>query len=484
MNSQPAVILTIQKQPGADTLTLDRKIRATLDDIQATLPADVKIDSDIFRQANFINVAIKNVEEAIRDGAVWVVVVLFIFLWNFRTSIITLTAIPLSIIVTALVFHFFGLSINTMTLGGLAVAIGELVDDSIVDVENIYRRLKENRANERPDNPLKVIFLASAEVRNSIVYATLIVVLVVLPLFSLGGLEGRMFAPLGLSYLLTLLASLGVSLTVTPVLASYVLPTAKFLEHAHDPALLRWLKRLDERLLHITLRHAWVVLAITAVLATVSVVTVAFMGGEFMPPFNEGTLTIGSTAPPATSLDESNRIGRLTEDMLRPGARGDAHLAAYRPRRDGRTCRERELFRNRRGPCRTRAAEAGHLLCFPARFPASTPGVLTSKAARATRCWPTSARACNKCRAWSTTSASRFRIGLTISCRASGRRSPSSCTGSDLQVLRAKARDIYAIMQECRASLTCKSSRKSKSRRCASRCSARTRCATGCRRPT
>jgi CzcA family heavy metal efflux pump len=317
VNSQPAVILTIQKQPGADTLTLDRKILQTLEDIQATLPADVKIEKDIFRQSSFINVAIKNVEEAIRDGAVWVVVVLFLFLWNFRTSAITLTAIPLSIIVTALVFHFWRISINTMTLGGLAVAIGELVDDSIVDVENIYRRLKENRGKPQPDNPLKVIFLASAEVRNSIVYATLIVVLVVLPLFSLGGLEGRMFAPLGLSYLVTLLASLAVSLTVTPVLASYLLPKAGFLEHAHDPFLLRWLKRLDEHVLHFTLRHAGIVLAVTAVLATLSVATVAFMGGEFMPPFNEGSLTIGTTAPPATSLEESNRIGRLSEDMLR-----------------------------------------------------------------------------------------------------------------------------------------------------------------------
>jgi CzcA family heavy metal efflux pump len=317
VNSQPAVILVVQKQPGADTLTLDRKITQTLADIQGTLPADVKIEDEIFRQASFINIAIKNVEEAIRDGAVWVVVVLFLFLWNLRTSAITLTAIPLSIIVTALVFHFTGITINTMTLGGLAVAIGELVDDSIVDVENIYRRLKENRGKDRPDNPLKVIFLASAEIRNSIVYATLIVVLVVLPLFSLGGLEGRMFAPLGLSYLLTLLASLVVSLTVTPVLASFLLPRARFLEHAHDPFVLRWLKRLDERVLRVTLRHAGVVLAVTAILATLSVAAVAFMGGEFMPPFNEGTLTIGATAPPATSLEESNRVGRLSEDLLR-----------------------------------------------------------------------------------------------------------------------------------------------------------------------
>jgi len=317
VNSKPAVILTVQKQPGADTLSLDEQIDTTLDDIQRMLPPDVKIERNIFKQANFIRVAIHNVAEAIRDGAVWVVVVLFLFLWNFRTSIITLSAIPLSIVATALVFHYLGISINTMTLGGLAVAIGELVDDSIVDVENIYRRLKENRQLAQPASSLRVIFLASSEIRNSVVYATLIVVLVVMPLFGLGGLEGRMFAPLGLSYLVTLLASLAISLTVTPVLASFVLPKAKFLEHAHDPFLLRALKRLVERVLHVTLRHATIVLTIAAVLATLSIAAVAFMGGEFMPPFNEGSLTIGAYAPPATSLEESNRVGNLTEDMLR-----------------------------------------------------------------------------------------------------------------------------------------------------------------------
>jgi CzcA family heavy metal efflux pump len=313
VGGEPAVILSVQKQPGADSLTLTARIEQTLDEI--ALPADVTIDRQIFRQASFIEAAISNVQEAIRDGVIWVVVVLFLFLWNLRTSAITLTAIPLSIVITVLVFGYFGVSINTMTLGGLAVAIGELVDDSIVDIENIYRRLKENRQKAQPDNPLTVIFRASSEVRNSIVYATLIVVLVVLPLFSLAGLEGRLFAPLGLTYVLTLLASLLVSLTVTPVLASYLLPNARFLDHA-EPSLVRWLKRVDARVLHFTLNRAWAVLAVTSLLVGLSVASIFAMGGEFLPPFNEGTLTIGLETPPSTSLKESDRIGTLVEKAL------------------------------------------------------------------------------------------------------------------------------------------------------------------------
>ncbi|HEY4309920.1 MAG TPA: efflux RND transporter permease subunit [Pirellulales bacterium] len=448
VNSQPSVILTVQKQPGADTLTLDRKILATLEDIQATLPADVKVETNIFRQANFINVAIKNVEEAIRDGAVWVVVVLFLFLWNFRTSAITLTAIPLSIIVTALVFHFCGLSINTMTLGGLAVAIGELVDDSIVDVENIYRRLKENRAKPKPDNPIKVIFLASAEVRNSIVYATLIVVLVVLPLFSLGGLEGRMFAPLGLSYLLTLLASLAVSLTVTPVLASYLLPKAKFLEHAHDPVLLRWLKRLDEKVLHITLRHAGIVLAVTGVLATLSVAAVAFMGGEFMPPFNEGSLTIGATTPPATSLDESNRMGRRTEDLLR-----EVPEVTHTSRRTGRA--ELDEHAENVNYSEIDVGLIEHEQPKPGLFYAvlrAIPGVAVLGVNEQGR--PREEVLADIRTRLSQVPGVVYNIGQPISHRLdhimSGIRAQIAVKlyGPDLQVLRAKARDIFGIMQD------------------------------------
>ena len=312
----PAVIMTVQKQPNANTLVLDPKIGQVLDDLQRELPSDVVIERRIFKQADFIGAAIANVEEAIRDGIVWVFLILFLFLWNFRTSAITLTAIPLSLLITALVFQYFGLTINTMTMGGIAVAIGELTDDAIVDIENIFRRLRENRHAAQPKHPLKVIFLASSEVRNSIVYATLIVCVVVLPLFVMSGLEGRMFAPLGLAYMVSLMASLIVSLTVTPVLASFLLPQARFMEHRQDPFLLRWLKRVDTHVLRFALRHPWPILAVTMVLAFSSKFVVLWMGSEFLPPFNEGTLTINVLTEPGTSLQESERIAGRAEDML------------------------------------------------------------------------------------------------------------------------------------------------------------------------
>ncbi len=309
----PAVILTVQKQPHANTLELDRAIDRALDQFERDLPAGVKLERDVFRQSDFIRAAVDNVEEAIRDGAVWVVVVLFLFLWNLRTTVITLTAIPLSVLVTVVVFHFFGVSVNTMTLGGLAVAVGELVDDAIVDVENIHRRLA---LSGQAEGPLHVIFLASSEVRNSIVYATLIVCVVVLPLFALGGIEGRLFAPLGLAYVVSLAASLLVSLTVTPVLASYLLPGARFLERGRDPVLLRGLKWLDERVVRFALYHPRMILGCVAVLVVLSVASVAGMGGEFLPPFNEGTLTVNVQAEPGTSLAESQRLAGRAEALL------------------------------------------------------------------------------------------------------------------------------------------------------------------------
>ena len=316
VNAEPAVIMSIQKQPKADTLDLTDKLQDTLDAIQSTLPPDVVIDQDVFKQATFIDVAIGNVVEAIRDGAIWVIVIIFIFLWNFRTSAVTITAIPLSVIIAALIFSYYDISINTMTLGGIAIAIGALVDDSIVDIENIFRRLKENRQKKNPDNPLRVIFLASAEIRNSIMYATFIVVLVVFPLFSLAGLEGRMFAPMGLAYLVTLISSLLVSLTVTPALASYILPKASFLKRSGDPFVLHWVKWLDTHVLRFTLRHSSWVLGFVATIVLLTVSCIVWMGGEFLPEFNEGTLTIGATAPPGTNLAESNRIGERIEKLL------------------------------------------------------------------------------------------------------------------------------------------------------------------------
>jgi CzcA family heavy metal efflux pump len=311
-----SVILAIQKQPNADTLKLDHEIEAVLDELQRDLPQDVLIERRIFKQADFIDAAVENVVEAVRDGALWVVVILFLFMWNFRTSVSSLTAMPMSILLTVVTFRWFGISINTMTLGGIAVAIGDLVDDSIVDIENIYRRLKENRHKAVPEDPLKVIYDASCEVRNSIVYATLIVILVVLPLFSMAGLEGRMFAPLGIAYMTSLLASLVVSLTLTPVLASYLLPRARFLDEQRDPFLLRVLKAIDAVALRWTLRHANAVLGVTMVLVAVSLLTLFWMGGEFLPPFNEGTFTISFQTEPGTSLDESQRLAARSEKLL------------------------------------------------------------------------------------------------------------------------------------------------------------------------
>jgi CzcA family heavy metal efflux pump len=312
----PSVILTVQKQPNTNTLRLDPQIEKVLDQLQQELPKGVRIERHIFKQADFIKAAVDNVVEAVRDGSIWVFVVLFLFLWNLRTSLITLTAIPLSILVTTLIFHAVGATLNTMTLGGIAVAVGELVDDAIVDIENIFRRLKENRALPNPLPSLRVVFLASGEVRNSIVYATLIVCLVVFPLFAMSGLEGRIFAPLGMAYLVALLASLIVSLTVTPVLASFLLPAARFMGRRRDPFLLRWLKAIDARVIRLAIRRPWPIIAGVAVFGIGAKVAVLFMGSEFLPPFNEGTLTVNVQTEPGTSLGESSRVAGRVEDML------------------------------------------------------------------------------------------------------------------------------------------------------------------------
>lgn len=315
INGKDAVILTIQKQPGTDTSKLTEKIELELQSIQKSLPKGVKIESDLFKQSKFIKSSISNVEEALRDGAIMVAIILILFLLNVRTTVITLTAIPLSFVVTAIVFKWLGLSVNTMTLGGLAVAIGELVDDAIVDVENVFRRLKENKQKPNPENPLVVIYHASSEVRNSIVFSTIIVVLVFIPLFALSGIEGKLFAPLGMAYIISLIASLFVSLTVTPALCSYLLPNAKSVEHP-DTKFVKWLKVHVERLVRKNLTHPKMIIVFCSLLVLLSFATLPFFGRNFLPEFNEGTAVVGVAAKPGISIAESNEIGLKIENNL------------------------------------------------------------------------------------------------------------------------------------------------------------------------
>ena len=316
VSGRPAVILGVQKQPGADTTVLTRRVEAALAEIRPSLPADARIDV-LFRQATFIRNAIANVQEAIRDGALMVVIVLFLFLLNFRTTLITLTAIPLSFAVAALVFHWLGISINTMTLGGLAVAVGMVVDDAIVDVENVYRRLRENFHAPNPRPVLRVIADASGEVRNSILFATLVIVLVFLPLFALGGIEGRLFAPIGIATIVAMLASFVVSLTVIPVLCSYLLPRMKRMKEERDGWLVRVLKRADEKfILGPAVRHPWAVIVVALLLVGGSAALYPLMGRAFLPEFNEGTAMITVAMAPGTSLEESDRVGRIAEKIL------------------------------------------------------------------------------------------------------------------------------------------------------------------------
>jgi CzcA family heavy metal efflux pump len=316
VDSVPAVMLTISKQPGADTRGLTDQILQAMDELRPTLPPDVEIVTDVYQQKQFIDLSIHNVIEALRDGGILVVIVLFIFLMNFRTTFITLTAIPLSIVVTAIVFYLTDQSINTMTLGGLAVAIGELVDDAIVDVENIYRRLRENRLAGSPRSALRVVYEASSEVRSSIVFSTLLVVLVFIPLFALEGIEGRLFAPLAIAYIVSIVASLFVSLTVTPVLSYWLLPQAKATEREHDGLVLRLCKWLAGGAIAVSLQWPRTILLVVLVAVAVSIGSLAGLGRDFLPAFNEGTVQLNVVLPPGASLESSNRVGRMVEIEL------------------------------------------------------------------------------------------------------------------------------------------------------------------------
>jgi CzcA family heavy metal efflux pump len=315
VNAKLGVIMSIQKQPGASTIVLTQEIEKALNELSVSLPKGVELSPDLFKQAHFIESSISNVKEALRDGVILVLIVLFLFLLNFRTTLITMTAIPLSFVLTAIVFKLFGLSVNTMTLGGLAIAIGELVDDAIVDVENVFRRLRENRQSANPRNPLFVIFEASSEVRNSIVIATIIVCLVFVPLFSMGGIEGKLFVPLGISYIISLLASMIVSLTVTPALCSVLLSKDKLLAH-EDGLFVRFLKKMDMKVLKFSIAHPKTIVGVTLGLFLGSLILASRMGRDFLPKFNEGTATISMMATPGISLEESNKLGIQAEKLI------------------------------------------------------------------------------------------------------------------------------------------------------------------------
>ncbi len=323
VNGEPGVVFTLAKQPHVDTRALTDQISQALAEVEASLPADIVINSELFRLRNFIDRGIFNVGEALVIGAGLVMIILFLFLLNFRTTFITLTAIPLSLVITTLVFRLISwvtgtqLSINVMTLGGIAVAMGELVDDAIVDVENIFRRLKENHSREKPLPALVVVYEASKEIRSAIVFGTIVVILVFLPLFALSGVEGRLFAPLGIAYIVSILASLVVSLTVTPVLSYYLLPQSKATHHSGDGPLLRVLKRWASHLIRLSIAiPGWLLLA-TWLMVALAGWQLSQLGRNFLPEFDEGSIQVNVSLPPGSSLEATNRSAKAIDAKFR-----------------------------------------------------------------------------------------------------------------------------------------------------------------------
>jgi len=315
---QPAVILGIQKQPSADTIALTRNIEEALEGLKTSLPSGMQAPKVTFRQASFIEASITTLQGKLIGASVFVAVILFFFLGTLRPTIIALTAIPVSIFITALVFRYFGLSINTMTLGGLAIAIGGLVDDAVVGVENVLRRLKEDRAKHPTSriHPLEVVAHATMEVRSAILYATVIIVLVFIPLFALPGLEGKLFVPLGIAFIVSTLASLIVSVTVTPVLSFYLLPRMKNLDHG-DTKVLRWLKSAYQSSLQSVLNAPKAAMVAAGTAVVVAAAAVPFFPTTFLPPFNEGTLLIGLRLNPGVTLAESSALARQAEVLVK-----------------------------------------------------------------------------------------------------------------------------------------------------------------------
>ncbi len=317
-DGKPAVLLTVTKQPNTNTLALTGRLDNALDELKANLPADVKINSQIFRQSRFIDSSINNVKKSLIEGAIFVIIVLFIFLMNWRTTIISLISIPLSIVFSLLAIRWMGLTINTMSLGGIAIAIGSLVDDSIVDVENVFKRLRQNR--EKPENEresvIKVVYEASKEVRMPMLNSTLIIIASFLPLFFLSGMEGRMLKPLGITFIISLMASTLVALTVTPVLSSFLLGSHNSDKTGKEPTLVRWLKKYYEKALNWSVGHKKSLLFGVGALLAAAVVMFFTLGGSFLPAFNEGSFTISISTVPGISLEESDRMGRTAEELL------------------------------------------------------------------------------------------------------------------------------------------------------------------------
>ena len=317
-DGKPAVLLTVTKQPNTNTLALTGRLDNALDELKANLPADVKINSQIFRQSRFIDSSIDNVKKSLIEGAIFVIIVLFIFLMNWRTTIISLISIPLSIVFSLLAIRWMELTINTMSLGGIAIAIGSLVDDSIVDVENVFKRLRQNR--EKPENEresvIKVVYEASKEVRMPMLNSTLIIIASFLPLFFLSGMEGRMLKPLGITFIISLMASTLVALTVTPVLSSFLLGSQNSDKTGKEPTLVRWLKKYYEKALNWSVGHKKSLLFGVGALLAAAVVMFFTLGGSFLPAFNEGSFTISISTVPGISLEESDRMGRTAEELL------------------------------------------------------------------------------------------------------------------------------------------------------------------------
>lgn len=318
-DGKAAVLMTITKQPATSTLDLTDKLDESLAELQQTLPADVKISTDIFRQARFIDNSINNVQKSLYEGGIFVVIILVIFLMNARTTVISLVTIPLALVFAILSLKFMGLTINTMSLGGMAIAIGSLVDDAIVDVENVFKRLRENRQKPKEEQKmvLTVVFEASKEVRMPILYSTLIIIASFVPLFFLSGMEGRMLAPLGVAFIMALITSTVVALTLTPVLCSYLLgKPRKGDKPEREPYVVRKLKTVYEKALKWALTHKKWVLGVTGGVLVAAVIMFFTLGRSFLPPFNEGSFTISVSTMPGISLEESDKMGRIAENIL------------------------------------------------------------------------------------------------------------------------------------------------------------------------